>query len=282
MPNCPNCGRDTKRTEDWACQWCGYPLLSGAYKVIPKTYQQVKEERLCQSKMEAGLMAEPEAEVELKQDLEVIREIKLEPEPEAEKEAPELVVEEEAEEEVKAEAEVLEEPEAEKEAPELVVEEEVGPEAEVIVELEVEEAAESQPETEPEAEKEAPELEVEEAAEAEPEAEPELGPPEMELTVDELLATYAADDAAADERFVNRVIRLTGVVSSIDVKNVLDINSIRLTGSNGDQLQSVQCMFDKKYSAELAQLEIGQTATVQGRYNGSLIAMRMVGCALVC
>jgi hypothetical protein len=238
MPNCPNCGRDTKRTEDWACQWCGYPLLSGAYKVIPKTYQQVKEERLYQSKMEAGLIAEPE--------------------PEAEKEAPELVVEEEPEEEVKTEAEVIEEPEAEKEAPELVVEEGAEPEAEVIVELEVEEA------------------------EPEPEAEPELEPPEMELTVDDMLAAYAADDVAADERFMNKVLRLTGVVSSIDVKDVLDINSIRLTGSNGDQWQSVQCMFDKKHSAELTQLEIGQTVTVQGRYNGSLIAMRMVDCALVC
>ena len=46
MPNCPNCGQPTKRTEDWACQWCGYPLLSKSYGKIPKTYKQLTAERL--------------------------------------------------------------------------------------------------------------------------------------------------------------------------------------------------------------------------------------------
>ncbi|MHA2068988.1 MAG: OB-fold protein, partial [Candidatus Thorarchaeota archaeon] len=46
MANCPNCGQPTKRTQDWACQWCGYPLLSKSYRKVPKTYQQLKKERL--------------------------------------------------------------------------------------------------------------------------------------------------------------------------------------------------------------------------------------------
>ncbi len=41
-----NCGQRTARTEDWACQWCGYPLLSRFYKKIPKTYKKLQEERL--------------------------------------------------------------------------------------------------------------------------------------------------------------------------------------------------------------------------------------------
>ena len=45
MPNCPNCGQATQRTSDWACQWCGYPLLSGSFKEIPKTYAQLQAER---------------------------------------------------------------------------------------------------------------------------------------------------------------------------------------------------------------------------------------------
>ena len=56
MKKCPNCGRPTARTEDWVCQWCGYPLLSTGYKKIPKTYQQLQEERLPQR--EPPLMAE--------------------------------------------------------------------------------------------------------------------------------------------------------------------------------------------------------------------------------
>lgn len=45
MQKCPNCGRPTARTEDWACQWCGYPLLSRSYKKIPKTFRELREER---------------------------------------------------------------------------------------------------------------------------------------------------------------------------------------------------------------------------------------------
>lgn len=44
MPKCPNCGREAARTEDWACQWCGYPLLLGPYKKLPKTYKQLKKD----------------------------------------------------------------------------------------------------------------------------------------------------------------------------------------------------------------------------------------------
>ena len=42
MPKCPNCGQPAERTEDWACRWCGYPLLSPSYRKIPKTYEQLK------------------------------------------------------------------------------------------------------------------------------------------------------------------------------------------------------------------------------------------------
>lgn len=31
MPKCPNCGRETERTKDLACQWCGYPLITRDY-----------------------------------------------------------------------------------------------------------------------------------------------------------------------------------------------------------------------------------------------------------
>ena len=46
MPKCPNCGQAALRTRDWACQWCGYPLVSGSYREIPKTYKELKEEIL--------------------------------------------------------------------------------------------------------------------------------------------------------------------------------------------------------------------------------------------
>lgn len=46
MADCPNCGRATERTQDWACPWCGYPLVSGSFRQMSKTYQEAKAERL--------------------------------------------------------------------------------------------------------------------------------------------------------------------------------------------------------------------------------------------
>ena len=204
MPECPNCGRETLRTEDWACQWCGYPLLSSSYEMIPKTYRQLKEERL----------HKPEPVPEQK--------LELEPEPTFE------------------------------------------PEAEPVLE--------SQREPIPEAEQE-----VEPTQKHEPEPEPVA----MELTVDELLSAYATDEVAADTKFANKLLRVTGVVAMIDIKAMLDTHYIRLTGAERNLLQSVQCMFDKKHAPILKQLEKGQTVTVQGEYNGSIIAIRMIDCTLV-
>ncbi len=204
MPKCPNCGLETLRTEDWACQWCGYPLLSSAYKMIPKTYKQLKQERLYEAKP--------------------IPESKLEPEPES------------------------------------------------MLESEPEPVLESQREPIPE-----PEREVEPMPESK--LEPELVA--MELTVEELLSAYATDEAAADTKFANKLLRVTGVVTMIDVKDMLDTHYIRLTRAERNLLQSVRCMFDKKHAPVLQQLVIGQTVTVQGIYNGSIIEIRMMDCVLV-
>jgi len=80
MAKCPNCHRETARTEDWACQLCGYPLLSESYRKIPKTYRELQEEKQHKtyeqesspreelepaSEPEPELMSEPEPAPEL-------------------------------------------------------------------------------------------------------------------------------------------------------------------------------------------------------------------------
>ena len=80
MPRCPNCNRKTLRTEDWACQWCGYPLLSGSYKNVAKTYKQLKEERLHKPEPVQKHEPEPEPEPVLESQVEPISEAKKEAE----------------------------------------------------------------------------------------------------------------------------------------------------------------------------------------------------------
>lgn len=200
MPKCPNCGQKTARTGDWACQWCGYPLLSESYKKIPKTYRQLKEEKLHKQKPP-------------------VREDISEPAPELE---PELVVE---------------------------------PEPEPVAELEPE------PVVEPE---------------------PEPAPAATEVTAEELLLAYEADGATADAKFANKILKVTGVVGRIEIKDVLGIYYITLTSAEKTLLlQNVRCTFDKKYESELNQLTSGQTVTVQGKYDGSIIDISMRDCVLV-
>lgn len=212
MLKCPNCGLETTRTEDWACQWCGYPLLSRSYERIPKTYKQLKEEGLFKPKP----MPKPEREPE------PVPQPKLEPEPEPILE-PEPALE--------SEREPILEPQRE---PELV-----------------------------------------------PESELEPTPVAMELNVEELFSAYEADGVAADAKFANKLLKVTGVVAMIDVKDMLDTHNIRLTGAERNLLQSVRCLFDKKHAAVLKRLTIGQTVTVQGKYDGSIIEIRMIDCVLV-
>jgi len=45
MHKCPNCAQETAKTRDWACPWCGYPLLSDKFDEIPETYQQLRAEK---------------------------------------------------------------------------------------------------------------------------------------------------------------------------------------------------------------------------------------------
>ncbi len=75
MARCPNCGRETKRTDDWACQWCGYPLLSGGYKKIDKSFREVKGEQV--------VSPEPEQE-EIEETPPAPRKVARAPEPEPE------------------------------------------------------------------------------------------------------------------------------------------------------------------------------------------------------
>jgi ribosomal protein L37E len=241
MSKCPNCGRDALRTEDWACQWCGYPLLSTSYKKIPKTHKQLREERL----------HKPEP----------IQEPELEP-------SPESMAETEAEPTLESQRKLITE---RKQELETVQKPEPGLEPELTAESDSDQVQVSSKEQR---------LELEPEVELIHKGKSELEPARIELTVDELFSACETDEVAADAKFANKFLRLTGVVSMIDVKDILDTHHIRLIGDERGLLESVQCMFDKKHAPLLEQLEKGQTVTVYGKYVGSVIAVRMIDCVL--
>ena len=117
--------------------------------------------------------------------------------------------------------------------------------------------------------------------ETSPEAEPEPSAEAMEVTAEEMLSAYEVDGEAADARFADKILKVMGVIATIDVKDKMDTHFIRLTGAKKEHLDTVRCMFDKKHADALKQLTVGATVTVQGKYDGSLIDIRMKDCVLV-
>jgi len=174
MPRCPHCGQQTSRTKDWACQWCGYPLLLRSYREIPMTYQELKEKGPRQEAMTVS----DRIGTSLPAELVTESEVEVESEAEVEEEA-EAVVEAEAE----SEAEVEEEAEA-------VVEAEPEPEREPKPEREREPKAKAKAKFKLEA---VPETKAITEAWAAPEPEPESASGEMAITVEELQSAFADD-----------------------------------------------------------------------------------------
>lgn len=330
MPRCPNCFRETMRTTDWACYLCGYPLASPGFKLVEKTYGQIREERLSGKKPAAQEEREEDhncreysvfteemedvplvsshntyREVDTFRDEENVIDENVSPEPvliqkvseQEEDNDSESVSDEEIIKELNntAQKEISEEPEESECGVETVenvsevaednntANAELGNNTDDVLLTEKEQSMESAEEAEqiiPDKFAQAmPETAVTEEP-AQTEKEP-IAPADINVTIDELLADYAADYTSATEKFVNRTIRLSGYAGAIDVKEVLAINYIRITDASLNLTKSVQCMFDKKHADELKSLGKGQQVTVQGKYTGSLIAMRMSDCVLV-
>ncbi|MFC2041265.1 hypothetical protein ACFLTY_02950, partial [Chloroflexota bacterium] len=134
-----------------------------------------------------------------------------------------------------------------------------------------------------------PEPEPEPEREPEPEPEPEPAPPPkaapqpaaIELSVQELIEAYATDPAAADAKFVDHVLKVTGAVERLVLQENLDIHYITLTNAEGNLLQNVRCMFSRAHDPELSKLTQGQIVTVQGEFDGSVINLRLKNCTIV-
>ena len=260
MQKCPNCGQPTARTEDWACQWCGYPLLSKSYRKIPKTYRQLQEER------RKSLVREPVLENESALEAEPITE--LEPESIAELEGEPILEDETA---FATEPKPIPRPKRKRKR-----------KREPASEVEPEPA--SEPEDEPILEPETvPEPEQESIAEIEPALEPEteITAGAIEITVGELRSEYKTDKVAADAKFVDKILRVTGIVDKMVVRENLDIRYVLLTSAEEKGTLNVRCTFDREHISGIRRLTSGQAITIQGKYDGYQRNILMTDCSVV-
>jgi hypothetical protein len=292
MARCPNCGRETARTSDWVCEWCGYPLPEGMFKKLKKSFREVKE-----AIQNGEPIEEKPAPKEVKKPP---RQEKPSKKPEPKREAmqppaPQPQPQAQPEGTVQISIEALRKLMQSQPAPpapqpvQAVPAAQPPPKPEISEKLTpvsppppVREAAEAVRPV-PQAPVPPPRQEAPEAVRTvpPPQVKPEI-PQAIEMTVAELLTAYKTEGPAADARFANQNLRLTGLVEKINVKVAMDIYSVILNDPGKGLLpQGVRCIFDRKYASALGQLTAGQTITVQGRYSGSIIDISLRDCFLI-
>ncbi len=255
MPACPNCGRSTLRTRDWACQWCGYPLLSRAYKKIDKTYKELQEERFPGSK---ALSPEPEPYSETVE-RESPPEPAPEPPPQLKQKVPSLL---------KPEDKPRPAPAA------LRPEAELPPPPATVIILPPPPAMVVPPPPAP-------------APLPEPEPAPVVAPnldaitDGAVLTVYELDALYKANRLAAHAKLAGKTIVIKGFVEKVFIRDHIDVRYIVLTGARKKVVWPVRCTFNKENILQMNRLTEGQEVTLRGKYDSYGKNIIFKDCALV-
>jgi hypothetical protein len=271
MAACPNCGRQTLRTKDWACQWCGYPLMSRAFKKIDKTFKELQEERGFAAKSQEAEQQEPESELETEPEPQPKPEprprpmpvSRSEPEPEPKPVSPvSPMPAPQSTPEVKS----LPEPVAAPEQKPMVI----PPSAPII--LPAASTAQIKPEAKIEPIAAAPEPKPEIKIEPEPPPEPaiklEAITEGMEISSDQLDTLFRVDKSGAHARLSGKTVVIRGIVDKVFIREHLDIRYIMLKGSARKMMWGLRCTFNKEESSKASRLNEGEPVMVRGKYDG--------------
>ncbi|MDD5127945.1 MAG: hypothetical protein PHR43_07645 [Dehalococcoidales bacterium] len=263
------------RTLDWACQWCGYPLLTGNYHKIAKTYKQLQEERRIPVREP---VAEDEAQIEAQVE-----------QPRKPPSEPQLSIRPPARDRPVPKPEPLVQS-----APQPEFETEVEPPVDVAPTAEIETVPETppppaKPELMPEASL-VPEVGQQlkkDAAESLPAPSqpiplpaafpPPAPAPQVDVkallekdvfTADELDLLFQADRIAAGAKFEEKVLTVSGAIDRVFTNDGLGIHYVVLGNAQRSGIWNVRCTFEESYVSELKKLSPGQPLIVRGKYGG--------------
>jgi hypothetical protein len=102
----------------------------------------------------------------------------------------------------------------------------------------------------------------------------------VEVTAVELSQAYDDNKVAADAKYEDKTLQISGVIDDIG-KDILDAPYVTLKGRE-TSFFGVQCMFSRNDEALLANLSKGQQLTLQGKLSGELIGNVLVrGCTII-
>jgi hypothetical protein len=101
-------------------------------------------------------------------------------------------------------------------------------------------------------------------------------PPAVVVTSKALVDEYKADKAAADAKYKNKRIQVSGVVASTDVSAPYII----LTSGPPDE-QGAKCVFTKGDSSDISTIEPAKNLTIEGKVVEFNIDVQLVECTFI-
>jgi len=104
---------------------------------------------------------------------------------------------------------------------------------------------------------------------------------EYYITATELLEEADENGVAADNKYKDKIIQVTGKIRSIDT-DILNQSYITLGNDNNEySLIKVQCYFEKKDIEQLVNLKVDETVTIYGTYSKSTLGISLKKCQIV-
>lgn len=76
-----------------------------------------------------------------------------------------------------------------------------------------------------------------------------------------LISAFHQDSAAAGKKYIDKVVKVTGLIKSIDTSGVIALG-------NPSEMSSVQCMMDKRHAVDYNALKEGMNISITGKCNG--------------
>lgn len=102
--------------------------------------------------------------------------------------------------------------------------------------------------------------------------------PDFELASAQLFADFETDEAAAQARYLDKVVEVNGTVREVSAAEEGGLNVILNTESD---FAGVICQFNAEQAEAAAGLQTGQEVTIKGVCTGMLMDVVLIRCVLI-
>ncbi|MCO6476016.1 MAG: hypothetical protein J5I94_05305 [Phaeodactylibacter sp.] len=101
---------------------------------------------------------------------------------------------------------------------------------------------------------------------------------DVSLQASELFSAFESDEGSANEKYLDKVIQVTGTVKEVSTD---EEGNVSLTLDSGNGLFGVICQLDNLAEHERTDFQPGEQVTLKGKCTGMLMDVVLVRCVVV-